>query len=299
MKPTLLILAAGMGSRYGGMKQLDRVGPSGETIMDYSVYDAIRAGFGKVVFVIRKGFEKEFQEQVVQPILPYIDVELAFQETESLPDDFVCPENRTKPWGTGHAVWVTRNQIAEPFAVINADDFYGREAFVTIASFLQACSPKEHGKYAMCGYRLKNTLSEHGQVSRGVCKADEHNMLTSVTEYKAIERADDGTILSNGEPAGLHPDDIVSMNFWGFCPDIFQHLDEKLTHFLNDHLNDQGAEFFIPFAVDELIRDNKASVTILPNNAKWFGVTYKADKEKAEEILREMTANGAYPERLW
>ena len=297
--PALLVLAAGMGSRYGGMKQLDRIGPSGETIMDYSVYDAIQSGFGKVVFVIRKSFEKAFREQVADKLRGKIEVEIAFQELSGLPGNFRCPDERKKPWGTGHAIWVAKDLIRENFAVINADDFYGREAISLMGNHLLSQTPYERGKYSMVGYRLENTLSEHGHVSRGVCRVNHQGMLLNVEEFKALEKDSSGTILSNGQPTKLTADEVVSMNFWGFSPDIFTHLEEKLKKFLATQINSEKGEFFIPMVVDELIRENRAKVKVLPSKSRWFGVTYKKDKEKAELTLRQMISRGIYPARLW
>ncbi len=299
MAPALLILAAGMGSRYGGMKQLDRIGPSGETIMDYSVYDAIRSGFGKVVFVIRKSFEKAFREQVADKLKGKIKVEIAFQELSDLPNGYRCPDGREKPWGTGHAIWVARDLIRENFAVINADDFYGRGAISLMADHLLSQKPGEKGKYSMVGYRLENTLSDHGHVSRGVCQVDPRGMLLNVEEFKALEQDSNGFIISNGQKPQLTRDEVVSMNFWGFGPDVFPHLEEKMMDFLATRIETEKGEFFIPMVVDELIRENKAEVRVLPSQSQWFGVTYKQDKEKAADALREMISRGMYPARLW
>jgi len=299
MAPALLVLAAGMGSRYGGMKQLDRIGPSGETIMDYSVYDAIRSGFGKVVFVIRKSFEEAFREQVADKLKGKIPVEIAFQELSDLPGGYLCPRERDKPWGTGHAIWVAKGLIRENFAVINADDFYGREAISLMGEHLLSQNPGEKGKYSMVGYRLDNTLSEHGHVSRGVCQVDQQGMLLNVEEFKALEKVSGGTILSNGTPTQLTTDEVVSMNFWGFSPDIFIHLEEKMTDFLATGIDSEKGEFYIPMVVDELIREGKASVRVLPSKSRWFGVTYKKDKEKAVTLLRQLINQGIYPESLW
>lgn len=296
---TLVVLAAGMGSRYGGMKQLDRVGPSGETIMDYSVYDALQAGFNKVVFVIRKHFEKEFKEAIVNKLEGKMEVGLAFQELDKLPKDFSCPPKREKPWGTGHALWVCKGMVNEPLAVINADDFYGREAYKTIADYLKSLGKHASGQYAMCGYKLKNTLSEHGEVSRGICRVNAQGMLEKVDEHTAIAKNADGVITSKGKNTDLHDDNIVSMNFWGFTPDVFDHLDEKLIGFLEEKQQEPKSEFYIPATVDALINENKVEVRVLSSGAKWFGVTYKEDKEEAVKQLAQKVNDGIYPKQLW
>ncbi len=298
-KPALLILAAGMGSRYGGMKQLDRLGPGGETIMDYSVYDAIQAGFGKVVFVIRKSFEHAFRKQVTSRIADNISCALAFQELDDLPGEFACPKNRTKPWGTGHAIWVAEKYIQEPFAVINADDFYGQKAMRAMANHLSALSADQEGEYAMCAYRLEHTLSNNGQVSRGVCQVDAAGMLKNVTEYPAIEMDVAGQILSEGTPATLPADSMVSMNFWGFNTDIFVHLEDKLKVFLAAYQHDEKKEFYIPMVVDQLIKAGKAKVKVLPAHSQWFGVTYPEDKNEAQQTLNKLIKQGMYPKSLW
>lgn len=299
MGKTLLVLAAGMGTRYGGIKQIDQIGPSGECIMDYSVYDAIASGFDRVVFVIRRSFERAFREKVLDKINDKIRTDLAFQELENLPASFTCPPDRKKPWGTGHAIWIARDIIDEHFAVINADDFYGREAFRAMAEYFQSIGAGATGQYAMCGYRLENTLSDHGHVSRGVCKVNTSGKLQNVQEYTAIQKNANGQIISQKEAIALHPDDIVSMNFWGFTPDVFLHLDEKLVAFLTKNLDDPSVEIYIPFVVDELIRENKANVRVLQSKARWFGVTYKQDKATAAAFIRKMVTENIYPEKLW
>ena len=299
MNLTLVILAAGMGSRYGGMKQLDRLGPSGETIMEYSIYDALQAGFNKIVFVIRKHFEKEFHEAIVKKINPHVQVQLAYQETEMLPDGFVCPKEREKPWGTGHALWVCKQLVQDPFAVINADDFYGREAFQVIAEHLRSQHPEDMGSYAMVGYHLNRTLSEHGSVSRGICRVDNKGKLKRVTEHTAIEKNEKGQIFSNQSESELDENAIVSMNFWGFTPDFFEHLESKLKLFLKENINQTKSEFYIPFVVDDLIGEDMASVKVLSSEAQWFGVTYKEDKEQAVKQLQQKVDAGVYPNKLW
>ena len=300
MKTTLLILAAGMGSRYGGLKQLDHLGPSGETIMDYSIYDAINAGFDKIVFVIRRSFEKEFREKFVDKLRGKAEVKLAFQELDNIPAGIEYNPQREKPWGTAHAVWSARQIINEPFAMINADDFYGREAFVGMAGFLKKKQSATDNQYAMCGYRLIKTLSEHGSVSRGVCSIKD-NYLETVVEHTNILTSENGNIVTRQDDSEkiLSPDSIVSMNFWGFTPGLFRFLDEKLLDFMKKYANELKSEIYIPFVVDELIKEKNAVVEVLNCDAQWFGVTHKEDKEKAVNNLSELVKQGIYPENLW
>ncbi len=298
MKPTLLILAAGMGSRYGGLKQLDRLGPGGETIMDYSVYDAIRAGFGKVVFVIRKSFENEFVEMFVDKLKHNIDIELVFQELDNVPAGVTYPADRVKPWGTGHAILVAKNTINEPFAVINADDFYGAEAFATAAQFLK--TQASQNIYAMCGYQLAKTLSQFGTVSRGVCTTDSNGFLINVTERTAITRNNGIITYNNGiDNIELNENDIVSMNFWAFHPSIFNHLEEKFIDFANQNSQNIKSEFYIPFVVDDLMKEHKVKTRVLEPEAQWFGVTYQNDRPGTVTKLNELILAGKYPEKLW
>jgi NDP-sugar pyrophosphorylase family protein len=301
MKPTLLILAAGMGSRYGGMKQLDKLGPSGETIMEYSLYDAIRAGFEKVVFVIRRSFAQEFDDKIIKRLRGYIAIDTVFQDMDDLPVSHIETPDRYKPWGTGHAIWVARKKIREPFAVINADDFYGKEAFTKMAEFLGVLKPDQAETYAMCGYPLGNTLSTHGAVSRGVCQLSPEGYLQKVTENTAIQKRKDGKIISTGgeKPLELSETDTVSMNFWGFSLDLFSHLEKHFQQFIEDQGQDPKAEFYIPFVVDQLIQQGKVRVKVLQSQSRWFGVTYQEDKNAATEALREMTDAGEYPEKLF
>ncbi len=297
MKTTLLILAAGMGSRYGGMKQMDQVGPSGETIMDYSVYDALEAGFDKIVFVIRRSFEQQFRESIVSKLESLAEIKLAYQEIDNLPPDCQFTHEREKPWGTGHAIWTARDLIHEPFAMINADDFYGREAFRAMADFLKNRATTNPGHYAMCGYELGKTLSENGTVSRGVC-ITKGNLLQSIEEYTRIKKQQNGVISDTGEDMEriLEPGTSVSMNFWGFTPDIFTHLDNKLYAFLKEYAFDNKKELYIPFVVDELMQEKKVTVEVIPSPAQWFGITYREDKEPATGKLKELTQNRKYPE---
>lgn len=302
MKPTLFVLAAGMGSRYGGLKQLDGLGPNGETIMDYSIYDAIKAGFGKVVFVIRRVFEKDFREKIVSKYEGRIPVELVFQDLDNLPAGFKVPEGREKPWGTNHAVLMGKDVIHEPFAVINADDYYGSESFRVLADYLKSVEGTT-GKYAMVGYRVCNTLSEGGTVARGVCETNAEGYLTKVTERTKIIREEDGKIRFI-EPEGkteLAENTPVSMNMWGFTPDYFDYSEAFFKDFLANPKNMENpkAEFFIPLMVNKLIVENTATVKVLDTTSKWFGVTYSADRPSVVEKIQSLIAEGIYPERLF
>ena len=302
VKPTLLVLAAGMGSRYGSLKQMDGVGPNNEAIIDYSVYDAIRAGFGKVVFVIRHSFEKEFREVFsAERFGGRIAVEFVFQELDYLPEGAAVPEGRVKPWGTNHAVMMAADAIREPFAVINADDFYGRTSFESIAQFLTTeASPSAH---AMVGYRIENTLTENGHVARGVC-VEKDGVLDTIVERTHIEKREDGPAYTEDDGATWHAldeDTTVSMNLWGFTPDFVDALKKDFVSFLENDVpkNPLKAEYFLPFVVNDQIRDGKADVTVLKSADKWFGVTYKADKPVVMAALAEMMQNGTYPDPLW
>lgn len=301
MKPTLVILAAGMGSRYGGLKQIDPVGPSGETILDYSVYDAIRAGFGKVVFIIRKDIEADFKEAFAEKLSRYIEVDWVFQELEYLPTGYTTPAGRTKPWGTGHAVMMTARKVHEPFAVINADDFYGFNAFDTLAGFFSAQQSEGKADYAMVGYKLSNTLSEFGSVSRGICETGGDNWLKSVTERTKIQRTG-GKIVdmrSDGSLLPLEEDVPVSMNFWGFTPSVFEHIEKEFKLFLDAERENLKSEFYIPSLVDNLINSGRAQVKVIRTSALWFGITYKEDKPLVVNKIGEMIRRGEYPETLW
>ncbi len=300
MKPALLILAAGMGSRYGGLKQLDGVGPCGETIMDYSVFDAARAGFGKVVFVIRKHFREDFERQVVAKYKDFIEVELVEQEMDKLPEGFVLNPERQKPWGTGHATLMAADVIDTPFAVINADDFYGAQSFKVLADFLKEQNGKK-GVYSMVGFALSKTLSESGDVSRGICSVNKENYLTSVEEHHKV-RETDGIISGVGMDGEIHRLDheaYASMNMWGFTPDVFEYGYSMFTDFLKENAGHPTKEFYIPFVVNTLIHSGKASAKVLSSPDKWFGVTYQQDRGIVIEKLREMTANGTYPSPLF
>lgn len=300
MKPTLFVLAAGMGSRYGGLKQLDGVGPSGETIMDYSIYDAVNAGFGKLVFVIRQSFEKDFREKIVKKYESKIPVEVVFQELDALPEGFTVPKGREKPWGTNHAVMMGKDVIHEPFAVINADDFYGRESFQVLADFLSKLDGKEN-EYCMVGYRVGNTLSESGTVARGICETDENDNLTGVVERTQIMRID-GEVKYKDEQdqwVGISDNTPVSMNMWGFTPDYFGYSEAHFVKFLRDSVGELKAEFFIPLVVNDLTVSGKATVKVLDTPSKWFGVTYADDRPGVVAKLQKLVDDGVYPSPLW
>ena len=300
MKPTLIVLAAGMGSRYGGIKQIDAVGPNGETIIDYSVFDALRAGFGKVVFVIRKDIEKDFREVFGKHFDGKVPYELVFQELDNLPNGIKCPADRVKPWGTAHAVWVCRDVVKEPFAVINADDFYGAESFKVLAKELMNPKLKE-GEYFMVGYRLGNTLSEEGFVSRGVCTVDAKSNLTDVVERTQIERVNGKVMYKDADNKMVAVDDqsLVSMNFWGFTPNFFGHIDSMMNEFLSGSLANPKAEFYIPTVVNALIKSDKATCNVLPTSSQWFGVTYPGDKPIVTSSLAKLIDKGIYPSPLF
>lgn len=299
MKPTLFILAAGMGSRYGGLKQLDGLGPNGETIMDYSVYDALRAGFGKIVFVIRKDFEKEFREKIISKYEGHVPVEVVFQSLDALPEGFTPDPERTKPWGTGQAVLMGKDVIKEPFAVINADDYYGPESFKLLADALKEMEGQKN-RYCMVGFNIENTLSENGGVSRGLCTVDADGNLTDVTECHGIERKNGKLIhiLDNNEVP--FPENAnVSMNLWGFTPDYFDYSEEAFVDFLNAHSKELKSEFYIPTVVNNLIKANKISLKVIPTPSKWFGVTYAADRQATVDMFRKLTEEGIYPTPLF
>lgn len=300
MKPTLFILAAGMGSRYGGLKQLDGVGPSGETIMDYSIFDAIRAGFGRVVFVIRHDFEQDFRAKVLSKYEHHIPVEVCFQTVDRLPEGFVCPAGRTKPWGTNHAVLMAKDLIHEPFAVINADDFYGRDAFEVLARDLEKMEGREND-YSMVGYRVGNTLSESGTVNRGVCSTDEHNCLTGVVERINIGRNAEGRVVypDGGNEVEIDENAPVSMNMWGFTPDYFRYSEEYFVNFLRENIEKEKSEFFIPIVVNDLIERRVARVRVLDTTARWFGVTYAEDRPAVVAKLEKLVKEGEYPTPLF
>lgn len=301
MKPTLFILAAGMGSRYGGLKQLDPLGPGGETIMDYSVYDAIRAGFGKIVFVIRHDFEDDFRKQVISKYEDKIPVEVVFQDLQNIPEQFkdkINPE-RNKPWGTNHAVMMGSDVIKEPFAVINADDYYGPESFQLLADFLKSVEGKK-GEYCMIGFKIENTLSENGGVSRGLCSVGENGNLTGVKECHGIEMKDGKLIHIVDEkeeefPAGAS----VSMNMWGFTPDYFDYSKKAFVKFLEENAGELKSEFYIPTVVNDLINDREITLKVIQTPSKWFGVTYAADRDATVAKFKQLVDEGVYPAKLF
>jgi hypothetical protein len=296
-KPTLLVLAAGMGSRYGGLKQIDPVGPAGETIIDYSIYDAMRAGFGKLVFVIRHDIEQQFREIVGSRLEKRIAVEYVFQELDKLPAGYSLPAGRTKPWGTTHAILMAKPVIKEPFAAINADDFYGKSAYTVLAKHLMSGSPD----YAMVGFVLKNTLSANGSVARGVSQTDANQYLTSIVEMMKIEP--DGAGAKNTDAEGkvtkLTGQEAVSMNFWGFTPALFPQIQAVFENFLKQSGGEQKSECYIPLTVGELVTTGQAKVKVLRSPDSWFGVTYREDRPQVIESVRKLIAKGEYPEKLW
>lgn len=303
MKPTLLLLAAGMGSRYGGLKQLDGLGPHGETIMDYSIYDAIQAGFGKIVFVIRKDFEEQFREKVLSKYEGHIPAELVFQGIDALPEGFTVPEGREKPWGTNHAVLMAKDVINEPFCVINCDDFYNRDCFKVIGKYLADLPEGAKNDYAMVGFRVGNTLSENGTVSRGVCSTNKEGNLTTVVERTKIERRDGKVqyLDDNGSWVTVDDNTPVSMNVWGFTPDYLDYSEEYFKEFLSDprNMENKKSEYFIPMMVNKLITDGTATVKVLDTTSTWFGVTYPEDREGVVERIKRMVDEGVYPSRLF
>lgn len=306
MKPTLFLLAAGMGSRYGGLKQLDGLGPNGETIMDYSIYDAIEAGFGKIVWVIRKDFEEQFRTQILSKYEGKVKCELCFQSLDALPEGFTVPEGRQKPWGTNHAVLMGKDVIKEPFCVINCDDFYNRDAFRVIGKFLSELPEGSRGQYAMVGFRVANTLSENGTVSRGICSKNDEGCLTTCVERTKIARVDGKVAYradnkDDGEWVEISENTPVSMNMWGFTPDYFNYSQDEFKAFLSDPKNIENlkAEFFIPLMVNKLINEKTATVKVLDTTSKWFGVTYAADREDTVKRIKKLVNEGVYPNKLF
>lgn len=290
---TLLVMAAGMGSRYGGLKQLDAVGPSGETIIDFSVYDAIRAGYNKVVFIIREDFEKQFKEKISNKYEDKIKVEIVYQDLHDLPNSFSCPKDRSKPWGTGHAILAARNVISEPFAAINGDDFYGRESFKIISDHYSSVN----SGFAMAAFQLDKTLSDYGSVSRGICEQN-LNELVTVVETHGIKKSSAGNIECDRD-ISLLGNELVSMNMWGFMPSIFDHLEKMFNEFLDENISDLKSEFLIPSVVNDLIEKNIEKVQVLKTKSTWFGVTYIEDKPFVKNQIKELIQTGIYPEKLF
>jgi len=301
MKPTLIILAAGLGRRYGGLKQLEAVGPSGETIMDYSMYDALRAGFGKAVFVIRPDMEAAFAETIGRRYEKHIPVAYAFQRLDDLPDRFSAPPGRTKPWGTGQAVLAVQNQVHEPFAVVNADDFYGANSFAALAGFLQEGDRGNVPTYALVGYTLRDTLAEAGSVNRGCCRCTPDGWLESITEIIGLERhgRDARYTDESGTEQVLSGDQPVSMNTWGFRLGFFNQLRECFENFLEQNGTSDTAEFYIPIAIQDLMRTGRARVRVLPTTDTWCGVTHPEDKPRVVRMINDLVNRGSYPKRLW
>jgi UTP-glucose-1-phosphate uridylyltransferase len=290
---TLLVMAAGMGSRYGGLKQLDAVGPSDETIIDFSVYDAIRAGYNKVVFIIREDFEKQFKEKISNKYEDKIKVEIVYQDLHDLPNSFSCPKDRSKPWGTGHAILAARNVISEPFAAINGDDFYGRESFKIISDHYSSVN----SGFAMAAFQLDKTLSDYGSVSRGICEQN-LNQLVTVVETHGIKKSSAGDIECERD-ISLLGNELVSMNMWGFMPSIFDHIEKMFNEFLDENISDLKSEFLIPSVVNDLIEKNIEKVQVLKTKSTWFGVTYIEDKPFVKNQIKELIQTGIYPEKLF
>lgn len=300
MSLTLLVLAAGMGSRYGGLKQIDPVGPGGETLLDYSVYDAVRAGFKRVVFIVRGDMEADFRSAVGRKIEQQVPVEYCRQELEMVPGWFSIPPERRKPWGTGHAVLAARDAIDGNFAAVNADDFYGAGSYRKLADHLQQAADCRRGDYGMVGFRLRDTLSDHGMVARGVCRSRQ-GLLEQVVELTRIARTGDGAVHSDPQGRGhnLSGDELVSMNMWGFTPSIFDHLERAFARFLRERGGEDGAEFMIPTLVNDLVAAGQARVRVLRSSDSWFGVTYREDRDRVTSQIRDLVRRGSYPTPLW
>ena len=301
MKPTLLVLAAGMGSRYGGLKQMDPLGPNGESIIDYSVYDAIQAGFGKVVFVLKEEIVDDFYELFANRYKRHISVDHAVQSLKDIPSGISVTPDRVKPWGTGHAVLSAAEILSEPFAVINGDDYYGKDAFRVMAAYLSGLDPDDVRPQSMVGYNIANTLSENGAVSRGICAVDGSSMLTGVVERTHIERINGKVVFRDeaGMETALAGNEIVSMNFWGFTPAVLPYFNDLFREFLVERGNELKSEFYIPYAVNLLIESNIIQVKVLESKAQWFGVTYQADRPHVQERIAELYRDGVYPKNLW
>lgn len=301
-KPSLVILAAGMGSRYGGLKQLDKFGPNGEAIIDYSLYDALKAGFGKIIFIIRESFKSDMEATFAYKLEGKVEYHFVNQDISMVPAGVQIHPERTKPWGTAHAVWVAKDFIREPFGVINADDFYGAESYQILADFLNGLSATDITSYCTVGYYLRNTLSEHGTVNRGICDVDQNNFLIGVTERTKIKRFEDGVIRYNSEsedPKSLKDDDFASMNMWGCVPNYFNVTDRHFKSFLQENGMDPKSEYYIPTVIDYMINNRLADVKVLPSESTWFGVTYPEDKPSVMESLQKLLDDGKYPTNLW
>lgn len=301
MQPILLILAAGVGSRYGGLKQLDRIGPNGETLLDYSIYDAVKSGFGKVVFIIKESLEADFKEMFINRLRDHVEMDYVFQEIWMVPEGLLIPDERQKPWGTGHAVLMAADRINQPFAVINSDDFYGRKAYQALADYYKAWTPEKTNDYCMVGYRLDKTLSEFGSVSRGICRIKENHELVDVVERTRIEKTPEGIVFREGstQAAILPPDTIVSMNCWGFTPSFFQYLKKGFDAFIGKNYENLKAELYIPSVVSELIQSGQANVKVLSCDEQWFGMTYQEDRSFVVDSIRKLIRKGVYPQKLW
>lgn len=308
MKPTLLVLAAGMGSRYGGLKQMDGLGPNGETIIDYSIYDAVNAGFGKVVYIVREYFKAEFEKTVREkysnvhcPDGTPLEFDFVIQELDKIPEGFTLNPERQKPWGTAHAVLMAKDVVKEPFAVINGDDYYGKDSFKVLGDWLRA-HENTKGEYCLVGFKLENTLSESGGVSRGICTADADNYLTHVEEHHNVEKEADGKVYANnskGEKVEVDGTALASMNMWGFTPDYFEKSGEIFRNFIKENINELKAEFYIPYAIDCMIKDNSAKTELLATSSRWFGVTFKEDRPGVVAKFKEFADNGVYPSPLY
>lgn len=301
MDTTVLILAAGIGSRYGGMKQVDPFGPSGETITDYSIYDAIRAGFNRIVFVISPQMEEEFNTSYVKKFPADLEVDYVIQSIHDIPEGLTLPEDRVKPWGTAHAVMMAKDAIREPFAVINADDFYGRESYEIMHDFLVRTTAEVPGQYCMVGFELQKTVSEHGSVARGICQVDDHGFLRGMVERTRVFLKEEGIVFEddNGSVHPLNSMDTVSMNLFGFTPDFFAHIEDVFRSFAAENIDNPKAELYIPLVVDKLIHEGKARMSVLQSSESWFGVTYQEDKPKVLSTIRNLVDRGLYPESLW
>ena len=302
-KPTLLVLAAGMGSRYGGLKQMDGLGPQGEVLLEYSVFDALRAGFGKVVFIIRKDIQKAFEQYVIQRLPKNLEYEFVFQEMDAMPEGFCVPEGRTKPWGTSHALWCARNTVKENFAVLNADDFYGLSGFQKLVSFFNNATdnPKDLFTGALVGYRLGKTLSDSGSVARGICKENAAGFLLEIEEKTDIQKVH-GRLMCDLETTNtktLTGEELVSMNFWGFSPEIFSYLNDEITPWLQENGRDMKSEFLLPKTIDKLVKDNRIRIQVVDSEDEWIGVTYANDKGPTKTKLTELSDSGKYPKNLW